>query len=324
VAIVLGGVSRIGDAVMTLPALRTVSRTWPGEVLYVLAPGSSAAVYDRSGITARVIPISTRRGILRFFFGIRSLRASRCFLFSGGFIWALGAFLARIPLRAGLDTDARRYLLTHPLRLDTELIHQTESYQRVVALERGVVIDRGAAPHLVLRDGDREAAALFLRNWRERPYFAVNPSASHPSKRWPLERFVVLCRQIKERYGLDCLVLGGGEDQQLVGFLTAAVGGYAAIDLPLGTVFALLSSAVLYVGNNSGLSHAAAALGVPGVCLSGPSNRVKTAPRGEAQCFLGGTTSSVRERGRGPHPALLAVTVEEAAAAVASLGSPFI
>jgi len=312
--ILITGAARIGDAVMSLPALSAVVRSFPQASFSLFAPGASAGVYRCSGLECPVIPVvSGGISLLRRFLGLRDFHYDRAILFSGGFIWALGAGLAGVRERIGLDSDWRGGLLTRKVGSGTEEQHQCSSYLELAAAA-GASTAGVMPPGLSLPVHERAAAGRFLQERLSgRRYFCVNPGASRASKRWPLQRFIRVCSRLQER-GLGCVVLGGGSDARLARRLVGALGGGCAVSAagePLVRSFALLAGACFYIGNNSGLSHAAAALRVPGVCISGPSSFQKTVPQGAPVFFLGGAAVSGSDRGLRPHPALLAVTVEE-------------
>jgi heptosyltransferase-3 len=110
------------------------------------------------------------------------------------------------------------------------------------------------------------------------PYVVMHPFASAPGKAWPHERFVSVAMQLQDA-GLEPMILAGPADDaspfsQFQVFRNA----------PLAEVKNLMSGAALFIGNDSGPAHVAAAFGIPVVVLFGPSNPVTWAPwRSEAR-----------------------------------------
>ena len=105
---------------------------------------------------------------------------------------------------------------------------------------------------------------------QRKPYAVIHPMASAASKAWPVERFLEIARRMND---LQPVFIGGpGED------LSVFSGFECHIGAPLETIFSLLSTASLFVGNDSGPAHMAAAFGVPSVVLFGPSNPIIWAP----------------------------------------------
>jgi heptosyltransferase-3 len=106
-----------------------------------------------------------------------------------------------------------------------------------------------------------------------RPYAVIHPFASRPDKAWPAERFTAVARHISERLGLEPVFLAGPADDPKA-FLQFRVWR----NEPLERVKSLLSGAQIFVGNDSGPAHVAAAFGVPVVALFGASDPLTWAP----------------------------------------------
>lgn len=115
---------------------------------------------------------------------------------------------------------------------------------------------------------DIRAAVPWLDRLAPR-FLAIHPGSGSPRKNWPADRFAELARTLScENPWLLCL---GPADEAAAPLATAPL-AVAARDVPLPTLGALLSRAGLYVGNDSGVSHLAAALGVSTVALFGPTD----------------------------------------------------
>jgi len=112
------------------------------------------------------------------------------------------------------------------------------------------------------------------------PYVILHPFASAPEKTWPAERFVSVARQLQQS-GLDPVFIAGPTDnvQPFSNFRVQR-------NAPLSEIKSLIAAAHLFIGNDSGPAHIAAAFGVPVVVLFGPSNPVTWAPwRTEARAL---------------------------------------
>jgi heptosyltransferase-3 len=116
-------------------------------------------------------------------------------------------------------------------------------------------------------------AKLVASGWRVKsPYAVLHPFASAPEKTWPAERFVAVARQLQQS-GVDPLFVAGPTDnvQQFSNFRVHR-------GAPISKIKSLMAAAQLFIGNDSGPAHIAAAFGVPVVVLFGPSNPVTWAP----------------------------------------------
>lgn len=120
------------------------------------------------------------------------------------------------------------------------------------------------------------------------PMLVLGPGGKFPGKRWPAARFV----ELAERLGAAPLVLGGPGEEALCAEVARASGGRSLCgELDLLGAAALLSRARLFVGNDSGLMHLAAAMGAPTLGLFGPSNARLYGPFGrQAAALRGGRT----------------------------------
>ena len=121
------------------------------------------------------------------------------------------------------------------------------------------------------------------------PILAMGPAANWVGKVWPIERFAQSAAQLLDKDGPMAggrlLILGGPEDTRMVEELRMASARGRCIDLTgkvdLLTAYACLKRADLFVGNDSGLMHIAAAAGTPTVGLFGPSDERRYGPWGE-------------------------------------------
>lgn len=109
------------------------------------------------------------------------------------------------------------------------------------------------------------------------PVVALHPGGAGLAgvKRWPAERFAEAADALAERWGARILLLGGPDEADLASAVAAFMQTVPLIpagDLSLLASFALIEACDLYIGNDSGLLHAAAALGTPYVGIYGPTN----------------------------------------------------
>ncbi|HEY1381605.1 MAG TPA: glycosyltransferase family 9 protein [Gemmataceae bacterium] len=132
-------------------------------------------------------------------------------------------------------------------------------------------------------DQDRERLRAAAGDLVPGRYACVHPGASVPERRWPADRFAAVAKWLADR-GLTVVLTGTAAEAEL----TRAVAG--RLDLPavelagrtdLGAAAALLEGARLLVCNDTGVSHLAAALGVPSVVLSTGDNPARWAPADE-------------------------------------------
>ncbi len=284
----------IGDAIMTTPALRTIRENFPRAEITLLALPWVADVFSAGPHVDRVL-LYEKNGCHQGFRGrrqlVRDLRDQGfdlAILLQNAFEAALITRLAGIPNRAGYRTDGRGLFLTHPVRLPRarKKIHQVHYYQELLA-------DLGLTPgpdelFLDLSDQDRHWARGFVAalpdgpSGGKRPLIGLNPGAAYgPAKRWPAEKFARLAGLVAREVDGQLLVFGTAADRETATAIVAAA-PEQVVDLTgrtsLGQAMALIEQCRVFVTNDSGLMHVAAALATPTAAIFGSTNPVTTGP----------------------------------------------
>lgn len=135
-------------------------------------------------------------------------------------------------------------------------------------------------------------------------FLAIHPGSGSPAKNWPAARFAEL---VRSRGAARWLLVRGPADDGVAALLETVPGARVARDLPLRVLAALLARAGAYVGNDSGVTHLAAASGAPTIALFGATDPRLWAPVGpHVEVVSGGGTMD-------------GIAVDEVAAAIARL-----
>jgi heptosyltransferase III len=124
----------------------------------------------------------------------------------------------------------------------------------------------------------RSADALLRKLALPAHFIAIHPGSGSPAKNWPLERFAALVRAAS--HGAAWLLVEGPAEAGKMAALRQIPGVRVATGLPARVLGAVLSSAGVYAGNDSGVSHLAACWGAPTVALFGPTSPASWAPIG--------------------------------------------
>jgi heptosyltransferase-2 len=295
--ILVRGTNWVGDAVMTLPAVKALAEACPRAEVHVLAKPWVAPVYEACPQVKEVVLYEAKarhQGLGGGFVLAGELKKGGydwAVLFQNAFQAALLAFMARIPVRLGYDSDARKILLTHPL-LRTQQdrsIHETAYYLNILykaGLIDNAPLPEGVCPELMPLEKDRLWAEEFLaEKGAEGRLLGLAPGAAFgPAKCWPAERFSASARILKEDDFETVLLFGSKGEQKACHEVSEGLGDLKTLNLAgatsLGQALALLERLDLFITNDSGLMHAAAALGAPTVAVFGSTNPVTTAARG--------------------------------------------
>jgi len=295
--VVVRGVNWVGDAVMTVPALRALRRALPGaRVTLATRPWAEGIFAGADFIDDLLVTRNDLSKPAALFREAREWRARRfdlALLFPNSFAPALAAALAGVPARVGYATQGRSALLTErvPVPVWRGTRHEVFYYLNLVAeLERrlyGSSSVETREPDAELRVTDsrlREAGAL-LREHGARPgrtLVAVCPGSTNSrAKRWPAERFAAVADLLHEKVGAEIVLVGAAEELDIsleVGRHMRARPVVLTGKTDLAQTAAVLKAADLLVTNDTGPAHVAAAVGCPVVVIFGPTNPVTTRP----------------------------------------------
>ena len=278
---------------MTLPAITSFCRGIPGPEATVLAKPWVADLFSGYPGIDRVILYRSpgvHEGVGGRWKLAREVKKNRFDLalhLPNSFDSVLVSFLAGIPRRAGYNTDGRGILLTHkvPVEGSVKRGHQVDYYLHLVR-SLGLPAREGAPVLRAPKERVPEAESILKSEGAgEGPYAAMSPGAQYGSaKEWFPERFGQVGRRISRELGGRLLILGSAGDRA-VASQVREIAGKGAVDLTgkttLGQAMAVLARCRVFVTNDSGLMHVAAALGVPLVAIFGSTDPSRTGPRGE-------------------------------------------
>ena len=284
--ILLVAPSWIGDAILSEPLLAILREPLQEPIVDVLAPRWCAPVYARMRGVRNIIENPIGHGELRL--GerralARTLRAAgytRALVLPNSFKSALLPWMARIPRRIGYAREARGMLLTDARRLDTKALPRLVDQFVALAAQPGELVPISAAPVLVPDAGNAAEAIRALGLSTHRPVAILCPGAEFgPAKRWPAEHFITLAQRFIDS-GYVVWLVGSPNDRVAADPIAAAIPEVRDVcgRTDLGTAIDLLATASVVVSNDSGLMHAAAAVGRPLVALFGSSSPAYTPP----------------------------------------------
>jgi lipopolysaccharide heptosyltransferase II len=340
----------IGDTLFTTPTIRALRERHPRVRLTALAHARAAPVLHCVSEVDEVVVLPIGRDWAGFGPLVRTLRSLRATRFDVAINFTTPAYkwvsiVCGVPLRTYMKFEPLWWLLPRD-RTRWRSTHATRHYYdcaRELDLPPWETVSH--VPYLVLPDAERRAAHLFLRRHGapkvQRPLVAIHAGGAGVSglKRWPPDRFAELAEQLQRAWGARILLLGGREETALARAMAAQIQDAEPIiatgAVSLLTSFALIASCDLFIGNDSSLLHAAAALGTPYVGIVGPTSAANFHPVGRhpqqgtlvqpsppcrrPQYFVGGALPWRRPCCRGTCRALAALRADAVLAAAAVL-----
>ena len=280
---------------MSLPALRTIRERWPEAEIVALARPWVAELYRDQECADRLL-VYDHRGRHGGFWGrerlARELRAERfdtAVLLQNAFEAAWLAWRAQIPERIGYARDRRSWLLTRAVAVPRRgEVPPHQSYYYLELLRRAGWIERLPeisaitlrVPEQAQHDAERKLLAAGARPGAVR--IAIAPGAAYGSaKCWLPERYAALADGLIAAADADVILFGAPPERDMAERIARSM-QRRAVNLAgatsIGELPALLWACRLFVGNDSGAMHVAAAVGLPVAGIFGPTDPEATRP----------------------------------------------
>jgi len=295
VKILIRATNWVGDAIMALPAVRAVREKFSDSEIGILGRSYVLDIYREQEIADELIAYDSA-GEHKGISGRESLAGElrgRSFdvalLLQNAFDAAWLAWRAKIPTRIGYGRDGRNLLLTNSIAVPKvgEIPAHEKFYYLELIRRAGWIEELPDIPWIRLKVSakNRQHAEELLLNagaLTERMRIAVGAGASYGSaKCWPPDRFATTLNALAKKMDADVILFGTQGEAAVSAAIRAGLkrapvdltGRTAIADLP-----ALLSRCNLFIGNDSGAMHVAAAVGLPIVAVFGPTDPYGTVP----------------------------------------------
>jgi lipopolysaccharide heptosyltransferase II/tetraacyldisaccharide 4'-kinase len=274
----------VGDAVMSLPVLSGLTHLFPAARVTILAAPRVAPLYAGQQGVAEVITYPANLKKWRTLLGLRG-KFDLALALPNSFESALGLWLTRTPRRIGYAANGRSPLLTAKIEGRKCLKGQHQVYYYLGLLEALGAVRTFFPPHLQLSEAEKaEGKSSLISAGLDpaRPWVGIAPGAAYgPAKRWPAERFAAVGDLLQQEFQAGLVLLGGPTDREAATEVEHCGRGQflnLAGETTLRRALAVLSQLQVLITNDSGLMHAAAALGVPVVAIFGSTDPAATRP----------------------------------------------
>jgi lipopolysaccharide heptosyltransferase II len=295
--IVVRGTNWVGDAVMTIPALRQLRGLFPNAHITLATRGWAEGLFADADFLddLQTHEGSGLRSVIQQVRLWRKADFDLAVLFPNSLETALVASLARVPLRIGYATEGRQALLTHPLSLPEwrSSKHEVFYYLKIVAelewlLKQEQTFLDSQPDGSIEVSGERKFAARgFLRNEGVKQLTAGKLIALCPgsinsrAKRWPTDRYAALADKLIDELGAEVLLIGSPAEMEVSLEVKRQMRNQPIMltgKTDLAKLVAVLSLVDLLVTNDTGPAHIASALGRPTLVIFGPTNPLTTRP----------------------------------------------
>lgn len=277
----------IGDAVMATPVLGDLRRAFPQAKITVMCQKQMVSLFshdqdvDETFTFVRPQCMRQRREIID---RLRAKHFDFGLLLTNSFSSAWWFWRAGIKCRMGFVKDGRRCLLTHQAHLPPtwQSFHQVDIYKSLLA---GLGIKKSRTrPRLFCSREERTRARGIFSEYEAlaASVIGINPAAAYGSaKCWPKERFIEVAKRLCEREGVRVCFFGDAKSAPLVQAICAELPSNVmnlAGKTTLKQLVCLIKQCRVFLTNDSGPMHIAAAVGTPIVALFGSTNDVVTGP----------------------------------------------
>lgn len=266
----------LGDFICFLPVLQTLARTARVD----LFARSEFAELTPEGVTVRTIETSPITALFRTELDVDEETQRSFREFDAVYSWFASGnheFIRRLQAMTG---GVARVFPFRPTRVEG---HQVDYY--LSCLDHQV---DSAEPAVIIRpEALRWSEELWVKHaLHRRAILTIAPGSGAREKNWPAEFFHAVSQWWREKTGGEVVFLIGPVEQARGGIDLLRSDCIVASDLSLSQAAALLGRSDVYLGNDSGISHLAAATGVRTVALFGPADPRQWAPRGKRVIVL--------------------------------------
>lgn len=316
--ILVRGTNWLGDAVMTVPALLRLREKFPETCIALLTPEKLWELWPDHPAVDEIISFSPEESVFAVSKKLRAGKFDTALVLPNSPRSAIEVFLAGIPNRIGYARPWRNFFLTRVVAARPEAVKmQKRSVEEIKELIGGdpkpgiqnpkfqksahqsneylhLAGALGANPEplppklFVMPEEIAGAGKKFGLEGMAGPIFGLNPGAEYgPAKRWPIEKFIEAAKEIQRRTNCAWVLFGGKGDVEITNQIQSALGdGPGVLNLAgktsLRELMALMKQCRVFLTNDTGPMHVAAALGVRVVAIFGSTSPELTGPVSEA------------------------------------------
>jgi len=295
--IVVFGTNWIGDAVMTIPAMRELRRIFPEASISLFTRSWAEGLFINASFIDDIVSFDKAKSRIRGLFDQRQFlledRFDLAILFPNSFRSALTSALARIPRRFGYNKDLRGLLLTDPiavpewknqrhevfyyLNLIAEVEKRVLGTDSVLQIEPDTMLEISETRKLEARSILTAAGA----DLSKRVIALGVGSTNSRAKRWPTQQFAELNDKLQNELNANVILVGSQDEIEIANEVSSLAKRNPLIlagSTDLAQAAALLSEVDLLISNDMGLAHLAPAVGTKTLVIFGPTNPDTTRP----------------------------------------------
>lgn len=287
----------LGDLVMATPVLKDLRDAFPKAEITAMCQTKSCALIQHDPNIDEIFCFQKpsgwvhRRHHLEIIEPLRQGKYDLGILLTNSFSSAWWLWRGHVQNRIGFKDHLRNFLLDKAVHYPSNKESQHLVYTYKALLEPLGILNTHSTPHLYLKDSEIESAKEFLRKYNIDPdkhkVVGINPGAAYGSaKCWPPQRFESVTRKLLESPNHRAVFFGDLGGAELVNDICRNL-PERAVNLTAKTsireLMALIKLCSVFLTNDSGPMHIAAALKTPLVAIFGPTSDLKTGPFGHGK-----------------------------------------
>lgn len=297
--ILVRGTNWIGDAVMTIPALRELRRIFPRDHITLHTRSWAEGIFRDADFIDDFLTFDEKESEFRILFEqahrLRKGDYDLGVIFPNSYRSAAIAKLGRVSRRFGFAKEGRSLLLTDAVRVPQwkKQRHEVYYYLRLIQevenqlLGTSTVSDANCDTRLDVSGARKAEARETLQNVGIRDnqkIVAIGPGSTNSrAKRWGAQNFADLATRLVDDYNAAVVILGSSEETEVAARVKKNAKA-PVFDLTgktnLAEAVAILAAVDLFISNDMGLAHVSAAVGTPTIVIFGPTNPETTRPIG--------------------------------------------
>lgn len=280
----------IGDVLLSTPVVESLKRNLPTASITMVVNSGTEEVLHHNPHLDEVLVVEENESLRAQLDFIRVLRSRNFDLaidLTDGDRAAILGFLSRATYRVGFNSERRwrGIIYHHVVQADREKLHAVDYHSEAVKAI-GCKADHHG-PRLYPSDQDRSVITQLLKDREVFPsqsFALFHPGARLWFKSWPVEKVIDLAKRMHGELGFSVVVVGGSQDIEVADRIVSACGSWAktvAGQITVLQLAVLAQHARLFVGNDAGPIHIAAAVGTSVVALFGPTDPQVWGPWGK-------------------------------------------
>lgn len=275
---------RIGDVVLSTPAIKSVRDAYPDSHITVLVRPYARDIVEENPYINEVLTYDKHRseknlwGNIKFILNLRKKKFDLAIILHPKNSAHLLSFLAGIPKRVGYDKKLGTLLTTKiPHTKQFGLKHEID-YTLDVLRYIGIKPNDRSLYVPLNKSSEEKIADIFNKNGisEDDVVVTIHPGASCRSRRWNLKRFTKVADALANKYGVKIVIIAGPEDK-IFGDEVAQRMTVKPLNLSAKTavsdLISILKRSKLFISNDSGPVHIACAVGTPTISIFGRNDR---------------------------------------------------